>query len=458
MFSFRLLFFILLLAARLLYAKQPIKIHSHNDYEQLIPFWKAYNCGLSSIEVDVFLKDNTLYATHTENIIKPNNTFESLYLKPLSKVYSTHLGNEHNLQLLIDLKSEAYSTLEAIESVLKKYPKLTNNPKLTFVISGYRPLVKDYKNYPNYILFDYQSLDPIPTESFNKIALISLSFGKFSSWDGIENVSKSDLNNIKALVNQAHTLNKPFRFWGAPDTKLAWKTFNTMGVDFINTDHPLECSTYFKTILKTTNDVKIGFISDIHFQDIYGHFSDSDYNGIFNEKTNKYTLLRTMDAQLHSTRIFNENYFALFAVLDDMVDKGIKYVALPGDYTDDGQPIHLKGLQHVLEHYRTTYGMQFFITTGNHDPVGPLDQEDGKSDFMGVNGQQQGIYSTSNIKQQIEGDLPYIISNDIKKAGYNSVFNYLKSFGFFPAEHYLYYIGLHLFLIIHQKLILIKKL
>jgi hypothetical protein len=29
--------------------------HSHNDYEQKIPFWIAYNHGFGSIEADIFL-------------------------------------------------------------------------------------------------------------------------------------------------------------------------------------------------------------------------------------------------------------------------------------------------------------------------------------------------------------------------------------------------------------------
>ncbi|WP_434036702.1 metallophosphoesterase [Formosa sp. 4Alg 33] len=431
----RPLFYIFIFLSFSCFAQAPYKIHSHNDYSQLLPFWKAYNSGLESIEVDVFLKNDTLYATHEAHEIKSQNTLESLYLAPLSKVYKTHLGAEQQIQFLIDIKSEAYTTLDAIETVLKTYPELTSNPKLSFVISGHRPELKDYNTYPDYILFDYQSLKPIPKKALNKIALISLSYANFSSWKGQDSIPTTDFNTLKRVVNQAHAHNKPFRFWGAPDTPLAWNTFYRMGVDFINTDHPLECANYFNTLNATTKAIEIAFISDIHFQDIYGEFSDNDYKGIYNDKTKKHTLLRTMDAQLHSTRIFNENYFALFAALDDMVNKGIKYVALPGDYTDDGQAIHLKGLQHILQSYETTYGMQFFITTGNHDPVGPLAQDSGKSDFMGTDGQAQAIYSYKPLKT----DLPVILSKDIKKLGYTGVLNHLQSFGFFPQENHLYW-------------------
>ncbi len=34
--------------------------HSHNDYEQPIPFWTAYNAQFGSIEADVFLVDGRL--------------------------------------------------------------------------------------------------------------------------------------------------------------------------------------------------------------------------------------------------------------------------------------------------------------------------------------------------------------------------------------------------------------
>ncbi|HEX7868716.1 MAG TPA: metallophosphoesterase, partial [Chryseobacterium sp.] len=128
--------------------------------------------------------------------------------------------------------------------------------------------------------------------------------------------------------------------------------------------------------------MKIAFLADVHFQDLHGEFSDSDFRGIENPKTGKKTILRTMDSQLHSTRIFNENYLAFLAALDDIAKRNIKIVALPGDYTDDGQAYNLRGLKKILDEYQKKYQMRFFITTGNHDPVGPFLKQSGKSDFM----------------------------------------------------------------------------
>ncbi|MFL9842792.1 metallophosphoesterase family protein [Flavobacterium rhizosphaerae] len=185
--------------------------------------------------------------------------------------------------------------------------------------------------------------------------------------------------------------------------------------------------------------IQVAFLADVHLQDLYGSLSDNNYKGVLNPGTGKYTLLRTMESQMHSTRIFNENYFAFLAALDDIAKRGIKCVALPGDYTDDGQPLHLRGLQHILNQYSKKYGIQFFITTGNHDPVGPFAQDAGKDDFLGEDGKPQAIFSKADIFSQKENALPVIITKDIAKMGYLEITETLKNFGFYPQKTYQYW-------------------
>jgi 3',5'-cyclic AMP phosphodiesterase CpdA len=184
-------------------------------------------------------------------------------------------------------------------------------------------------------------------------------------------------------------------------------------------------------------NVQVAFLSDVHLQDLFGKFSDTDYRGVLNPKTGKYTLVRTMASQLHSTRIFNENYFAFIAALDDIAKRKIKFVALPGDYTDDGQPIHVRGLEKILDEYQKKYGIEFFITTGNHDPVGPFAQESGKEDFLGTEGKSQPIYSKEGLyKPNLEFEQPVVITADIAKMGYLGITDNLKNFGFYPNKKY----------------------
>ena len=183
--------------------------------------------------------------------------------------------------------------------------------------------------------------------------------------------------------------------------------------------------------------IQIAFLADVHFQDLYGDFSDNAFRGIENPKTKKKTLLRTMDSQLHSTRIFNENYFAFLAALDDVAKRGIKIVALPGDYTDDGQAYNLRGLKRILDEYEKKYGMRFFITTGNHDPVSPFLKDGGKSDFLGENGSPINIFSNKNLIQN-NGQETFI-TKDIAMSGYLEIMNELKEFGFYPSEKDLFW-------------------
>ncbi|WP_239000289.1 metallophosphoesterase family protein [Hyunsoonleella ulvae] len=185
---------------------------------------------------------------------------------------------------------------------------------------------------------------------------------------------------------------------------------------------------------------EVAFMADVHLQDIYGRFSDNDYKGVLNPETNTYTLARTMQSQLQSTRLFNENYFAFLSALDDIVSKNIKYVVLPGDFSDDGQMLNIKGLKRILKKYSEAHNIKFILTTGNHDPVRPFYQEAGKHDFIGEDGKQQPIFSSEEIyKAKDSNALAPVFTKDIAKLGYEDILNELKDFGFYPKQKDVYW-------------------
>lgn len=232
---------------------QEYKIHSHNDYLQDVPFWSALANGLNSIEVDILLKNDTLYATHGEADIRMGRTIENLYLQPLQTALSLGLGSDQEIQLLVDIKSEAHATMKKLLSVLEQYPGIIESSKVSIVISGNRPRVDEYANYPDHIKFDYQSLEsPNPVKAWEKIALISLDFKTFSDWNGKGRFTAEDYQTLKEVIDTAHGYGKPFRFWGAPDSKTAWKAFTALGVDFINTDDPYAAASYVHTLDQRT--------------------------------------------------------------------------------------------------------------------------------------------------------------------------------------------------------------
>ncbi|WP_225901792.1 alkaline phosphatase [Zobellia barbeyronii] len=251
--KFSFLFF--LFCVTMLKAQQNRKtlIHSHNDYLQNVPFWKAYSNGLDIMEADVFLKNGKLNITHTEAEIIEGNTLQVLYLEPLEYAIENHIGDPTGLMIMLDIKSDAGPTLKKILSVLKKYPEITSRPDLKIVISGHRPNPETYDSYPDYVYFDHQKLESnLDPDDWKKVAFISVNFKNYSEWNGKGRLTQEDYKNVSETIKKAHDLNKPFRFWGTPDSNTAWKAFSDLGVDIINTNMPHKTATYLNSLEKRT--------------------------------------------------------------------------------------------------------------------------------------------------------------------------------------------------------------
>lgn len=241
---------------------EQFKIHSHNDYLQTVPFWTAFSAGASSIEVDVILKDGKLTAAHEPETIDQKRTIESLYLDPISEGLKNGLISTIDFHLLVDLKTEAYATLELLVESMENYDDVlysSDNPEgLKLIISGNRPKTADYSKYPAYMLFDYQSTQLSPDLPWDKIGMVSLSFRQFSIWNGKGRIVEEQRVKLQDFIDLVHSFDKPVRFWGSPDSKSAWKAFYEMGEDYINTDHPIEAAKYLGRLgeNKYTNTAK----------------------------------------------------------------------------------------------------------------------------------------------------------------------------------------------------------
>jgi 3',5'-cyclic AMP phosphodiesterase CpdA len=196
-------------------------------------------------------------------------------------------------------------------------------------------------------------------------------------------------------------------------------------------------------------ETQIAFMPDIHFHDIYANFNDGSFKGLPNSISGKNATIRSLSAELNSTRLFNENYFALFAALDDAVSRGVKLIALPGDFSDDGQPVHMRGLTKILDNYAKEHDIEFFAAPGNHDPVRPFKIPSGKSNFLGAGGKEQRIFSRGkNECKDYEGQsaliktdaaLDTICSEEVASLGYKGIMQQLKDHGFYPKPTYQYW-------------------
>lgn len=185
------------------------------------------------------------------------------------------------------------------------------------------------------------------------------------------------------------------------------------------------------------NSTPVAFMSDVHFENVYGDLKSSQFAGI-PTKDGKNATIRTMYAQLTSTRLFNENYFAFRAALDDAYGKNIRLVALPGDISDDAQPINIDGLADILREYQAK-GMRFFIAPGNHDPNEPYDDDEaGKNDFLTRDGKEQKIYAPNNAACKAK-DPSVVCTAQLTEQGYERLLTKLGDFGYMPNKTDVYW-------------------
>jgi alkaline phosphatase len=227
--------------------------HSHNDYEQSKPFWEAYQQQFGSIEVDLFLVNDSLYAAHNQKDIAPDRTFTKLYLQPiLSQVQknggSIYAQKDAPLQLLIDLKTAADVTLPALVKVLEPYRDiLAPNGPVRIVISGNTPAPENFDKYPSFIYIDGRPEVTYTDHQLQRIGLISQSFQKYTKWNGEGEFPDRDKKGILRVIQQVHNQGKKVRLWGTPDNIRTWKTMMALEVDYLNTDRVVQLGDYLRT-------------------------------------------------------------------------------------------------------------------------------------------------------------------------------------------------------------------
>jgi hypothetical protein len=214
-------------------------IHSHNDYEQVKPFYAAYELNFDSIEADLYLKDGELFVAHDLKNIKPENTFSKMYLEPLLAKIRENGGyaypNKKQLQILIDLKQDGKAIMAVLNEQLNPHKKALKHVKI--VISGDMPKPDEFKNYDKMFFFDGRKNLVYHKKQWKRVGMMSVSFLEFGQfWAGKEPLSQSTFDKIKQFVTETHQKQKPVRLWATPNTILGFETLKNLNVDFIGTD------------------------------------------------------------------------------------------------------------------------------------------------------------------------------------------------------------------------------
>lgn len=233
------------------------KIHSHNDYRQLVPFYQAYAQRVSSIEADIFYRDGLLLVGHDLDELNNAYTLKKLYIEPIVEQFIKNGGkawpdSDNTLIFMIEIKSSTEPALNSLITLLNQYQNVfdtTHNSKaVKVVITGNVPEPEDFDKYPPFIYFDGTFDQSYSDNQLERIEMISVPFYNYTNWNGKGSMKKPEKIMVRQAIDKAHKINKPIRFWASPDGVTAWNTMYQMGVDFINTDKVERCADFFKNI------------------------------------------------------------------------------------------------------------------------------------------------------------------------------------------------------------------
>jgi alkaline phosphatase len=214
--------------------------HSHNDYANNTPFYRAFYNGFNSIEADIFLVDGKLLVSHSDKYLAPERTLKGMYLDPI--LYALRMDTTRRLNLLIDDKEDYKKLLPRLIKELKPlqmYLMSKENPRgrLKVLISGNRPVPASYKQYPTFLWFDDDLVYPHTRAEWDRVGQVSLNFEKWSKWKGVGAIAEADRKKLQKTVDSVHTnTGKLVRFWGGPDLPDAWDVQINIGADIIGTD------------------------------------------------------------------------------------------------------------------------------------------------------------------------------------------------------------------------------
>ncbi|MDR3195042.1 MAG: phosphatidylinositol-specific phospholipase C/glycerophosphodiester phosphodiesterase family protein [Tannerella sp.] len=239
-------------------AAQDVRIHSHNDYDRDVPFFQAYLQQAASIEADIFAtgREDELLVAHNAADLPSAPSLDEAYLRPLVDLFRRNGGrawknSDRQLILLVDLKTPFDPALKLLVDKLQRHPDVfdpgVNPHAVRVVISGDRPPAEAFERYPAFIFFDGAHTD-YSSEQLERIGMISFSLGSFTRWDGAGRLSPDDYRALCKAIDAAHALGKPIRFWGTPDSPVAWSLLHQLGTDFINTDRPEACTRFFREL------------------------------------------------------------------------------------------------------------------------------------------------------------------------------------------------------------------
>jgi hypothetical protein len=225
-----------------------IHAHAHNDYEHKRPLFDALDHGFCSVEADIYLEKGRLLVGHTRDDLRPERPLEKLYLDPLRERARAQGGRVYRagptVYLLIDVKTEAKATYQALHQVLTRYADILSafengkfEPKaVTAVISGERAPQLLAAQTVRYAGIDGRLSDLDSKVPAHQMPWLSDRWTAHFRWQGDGPMPADDRAKLQQLVQKAHQHGRLVRFWATPELPAVWGELRLAGVDLINTD------------------------------------------------------------------------------------------------------------------------------------------------------------------------------------------------------------------------------
>lgn len=224
--------------------------HAHNDYEHNRPLMDALSHGFTSVEADIHLIEGAIYVSHNRPLKKSKKILlEQLYLKPLEAIVKKNGGSvypncDSTFYLMIDIKTEAESTYQALQALLERYESMLTTVQgayriegaVTIFLSGNRPINTVLETPKRLAGIDGRPSDIGKGYSAAFMPVISDNYNNHLRWRGNGTPPVEDLEKLQTWVAMAHAEGKKVRLWASPDQPIVWETLLNLGVDLLNAD------------------------------------------------------------------------------------------------------------------------------------------------------------------------------------------------------------------------------
>jgi hypothetical protein len=225
------------------------RAHAHNDYQRNKPLEKALECGITSIEVDLFLHKGKLRVAHVGLALGSKPLFKNSYLDPLAKRVAENggtvfPGDSTQLILMLEPKKHKEKLLNALKELLTEYPELFaphrgelgNWAPIKILITGNPPKQQVLAHEPAILALDGSVYMLSDTFKSSDVPRISMNYKSTFKWRGYGKLTMHDYEKLVQLVAAAESQGKELRFWNMPNRPAIWRVFVDAGVHRINID------------------------------------------------------------------------------------------------------------------------------------------------------------------------------------------------------------------------------